>query len=111
MDLTNQVFKKYIDLFVIFFIDGILIYSRTDDDHIDNVRLVFEVLKDNQLFTKFSKCDYWLRSVILVGHIVSNEVELNSRKTEQVKSLPRPLSSIDIRIILRLAHYYQRFFE
>ena len=58
MDPMNQVFKKYLDLLVIVFIDGILIYSRSENDHMNLLRIVFQVFKDNQLFTKFSKCDF-----------------------------------------------------
>ena len=56
MDLMNEVFRKYLDLFVIVFIDDILIYLRSEDDHMINLRIVLQVIKDNQLFCKFIKC-------------------------------------------------------
>ena len=72
---------------MIVFIDDILIYSRSEDDHMDHLRIVLQVLKDNQLFAKFSKCEFWLRSIAYHGHIVSSEgVEVDMRKTEVVKS-------------------------
>ena len=55
MDLMNRMFKQYLDLFVIFFIDDILIYSRSEEEHASHLRIVLQTLKDRQLFTKFSK--------------------------------------------------------
>lgn len=63
MDLMNQVSRKYLDLFATFFIDDILIYSRSKDDHMSHLRIVRQILKDNNFFAKFSKCELWLRSV------------------------------------------------
>ena len=70
MDLMNRVFKQYLDIFVIVFIDDILVYSRTERDHADHLRIVLQTLRDHQLFDKFSKCEFWLRSVVFLGHIV-----------------------------------------
>ena len=58
MDLMNRVFKQYLDLFVIIFIDDILIYSRSEEEHASHLRVVLQTLKDRQLFTKFSKCEF-----------------------------------------------------
>ena len=63
MDLMNRVFKQYMDLFVIVFIDGILIYSRNEEEHVSHLRIFLHTLKDRQLFSKFSKCEFWLQSV------------------------------------------------
>lgn len=60
MDLINSVFRQYLHMFVIVFIDDILIYSRIEDEHTDDLRIVLQVLKDQQLFSKFSKCDFFL---------------------------------------------------
>ena len=73
MDLMNIVLKNYLDLFVIFFIDDILIYSRIEEEHANYLRVVLQNLKDRQLFAKVSKCDFWLQSVAFLGHIVSSE--------------------------------------
>ena len=72
MDLMNRTFRNCHDLFVIVLIDGILIYSRSENDHMRHLRTIFKVLKDNQLFSKFTKCEFWLRSVAFLGHIVSS---------------------------------------
>ena len=72
MDLMNRVFKQYLDLFIIVFIDDILIYSRSEEEHASNLIVVLQTLKDRQLFAKFSKCVFWLQSVAFLGHIVSS---------------------------------------
>ena len=69
MDLMNRVFKQYLDLFVILFIDDILIYSRSEEEHASHLRVVLHTLKDRQLFAKFSKCEFWLQFVAFIGHI------------------------------------------
>ena len=63
MDLINRVFKQYFNLFVIVFIDDILIYSKSEEEHASHLRVVLQTLKDCQLFAKFSECDFWLQSV------------------------------------------------
>ena len=63
MDLMNRVFKQYLDLFIIVFIDDILIYSSSEEEHASHLRVVLYNLKDHQLFTKFSKCEFWLQFV------------------------------------------------
>jgi len=71
MDLVNRVFRQYLDSFMIVFIDDILIYSRSEGEHMDHLRIVLQVLKDHQLYAKFSKFKFLLRSVAFLGHIVS----------------------------------------
>ena len=66
-------FKKYLDMFIIVFIDDILVYSRTERDHADHLTIVLQTLRDHQLFAKFIKCKFWLRSVAFLGHIISSD--------------------------------------
>ncbi|KAH0781018.1 hypothetical protein KY290_000616 [Solanum tuberosum] len=73
MDLMNRVFKQYLDLFVIVFINDILIYSRNEEEHANHLRVVLQTLKDHQLFANFSTCEFWLQSVTFFRHIVSSE--------------------------------------
>ena len=76
------------------------------------MRVVLNTLKDRQLFTKFSKCEFWLQSVAFLGHIVSSKgIRLDSQKIEAVKLWPRHTSVIDIRNFLVLVGYYKRFVE
>jgi hypothetical protein len=63
MNLMNKVFMEYLDQFVVVFIDDILIYSPKKETHADHLRLVLQKLRDNQLYAKFSKCDFWLKEV------------------------------------------------
>ena len=73
MDLMNRVFKHYLDLFIIIFIDDILIYSRSEEEHASHFRVVLQTLKDRQLFAKFSNYEFWLQSVSFLGHTISSE--------------------------------------
>ena len=103
-------FWSYLDSFVIAFIDDILVYSKNEGDHMDHLTVVLQVIKENQLFVKYSKCDFWLRSVVFLCHIIFSEgVEVDRVKTEAAKNLPRPLAPTNIRHFLGLASYYRRF--
>jgi hypothetical protein len=72
MNLMNKVFMEYLDKIVIVFIDDILIYSKSESDHEEHLRLVLQKLRDNQLYAKFSKCEFWIDKVPFLGHIISN---------------------------------------
>ncbi|KAM2008644.1 hypothetical protein ACFX16_003516 [Malus domestica] len=91
MDLMNIVFRPYLDRFVIVFIDDILIYSRSVNEHKKHLRLVLERLKDNQLYAKFSKCQFWLTQVGFLGHIVSAEgISMDPQKVSAVANWEQP---------------------
>ena len=78
----------------------------------DHLRVMLQVLKKNQLFSKYRKCEFWLRSVAFLAHIISSEgLEVDPRKTEAVKNYPRPLTPTDIRSFMGLAEYYRRLFD
>ncbi|WMV46041.1 hypothetical protein MTR67_039426 [Solanum verrucosum] len=78
----------------------------------DNLRILLQVLQDHQLYAKFSKCEFWLRTVAFLGHIVSSMgIKVDLKKIDVVKNWPRPLTRTDIRIFLGLAGYYRRFVE
>lgn len=112
MDLMNRVFKPFLDVFVIVFIDDIMVYSRSEEDHANHLRQVLQILRDRKLYAKFSKCEFWLRSVAFLGHIVSDEgVRVDTQKIEAVKNWPRPTTPTEVRSFLGLAGYYRRFVE
>ena len=71
MDLMNRVFRPYLDQFVVVFIDYILVYSKDAQEHENHLRIILQTLRENQLFAKLSKCDFWLKEVSFLGHIVS----------------------------------------
>jgi hypothetical protein len=72
MNLMNKVFMEYLDRFVVVFIDDIIIYSKSDSDHGEHLRLVLQKLRDNQLYAKYSKCEFWIGEVPFLGYIISN---------------------------------------
>ncbi|KAL4011397.1 hypothetical protein IC575_028455 [Cucumis melo] len=112
MDLMNRVFKEFLDSFVIVFIDDILIYSKTEAEHEEHLHQVLETLRANKLYAKFSKCEFWLRKVTFLGHVVSSEgVSVDPAKIEAVTNWTRPSTVSEIRSFLGLAGYYRRFVE
>jgi hypothetical protein len=72
MYLMNKVFMDYLYKFVVVFIDDILIYSKNEEEHEEHLRLVLQKLREHQLYAKFSKCDFWLKEVSLLGHIITD---------------------------------------
>ena len=112
MDLMHRVFQPYLDQFVVVFVDDILIYSQSEWEHEYKMRIVLQLLRDHQLYAKFSKCDFWLTEVRFLGHMVSaSRVSVNPEKVEAVMSWERPKSVFEIRSFLGLAGYYRRFIE
>nr|GEZ70747.1 hypothetical protein [Tanacetum cinerariifolium] len=110
MDLMNQVCKPYLDKFVIVFIDDILVYSKSKDEHEDHLRLVLELLKKEELYAKFSKCEFWLQEVQFLGHVVNQSgIHMDPSKIEAVKNWKAPTTPFEIRSFLGLACYYRRF--
>ncbi|WMV41428.1 hypothetical protein MTR67_034813 [Solanum verrucosum] len=94
MDFMNRVFRNFLDSFVIVYIDDILIYSKSEDDHMNHLRKVLQVLKDHQVYVKFSKCEFWLRSPAFLGHIVSSEAGYYRRFVEGFSSIASPLKTL-----------------
>ena len=102
--------RPYRDMFVIVFIDDILVYSHNEDEHSDHLRTILQTLRDHTLFATFSKCEFWLRSVAFLGHIISFEdIRVDPQKTEAVRNWPRPISPTDIQSFLGLSSYYHYF--
>ncbi|KAH0633112.1 hypothetical protein KY284_035898 [Solanum tuberosum] len=97
MDLMNKVFKHYLDLFVIVFIDDIIIYSRNEEEHATHLRIVVQTLKDRQLFAMFRKCEFWLQSVAFLGCIVSSEgIQVDSQKIERGKVIAYAFTQLKV---------------
>ncbi|XP_073226982.1 uncharacterized protein [Cicer arietinum] len=110
MGLMNRVFKPFLDQFVIVFIDDILVYSKSKEEHERHLMLVLQTLRDKQLYVKFLKCQFWLDSLAFLGHVVSkNGISVDPSKVEAVQSWPRPTTVKEIRSFLGLAGYYRRF--
>ena len=87
MDLMHRVFHPYLDQFVMVFVDDILIYSKSEEEHEDHLRVVLQILRDHQLYAKFSKCEFWLTKVKFLGHVVSSSsVSVDAKKIKAVMS-------------------------
>ncbi|GJV23905.1 putative reverse transcriptase domain-containing protein [Tanacetum coccineum] len=110
MDLMNHVCRPYLDKFVIVFIDNVLIYSKSKEEHEVHLKLILELLEKEKLFGKFSKCKFWLQEVHFHGHEVNSEgIHVDPNKIEAVKNWKPPKTPTEIRSFLGLAGYYRRF--
>ncbi|KAI3780620.1 hypothetical protein L2E82_10605 [Cichorium intybus] len=112
MDLMNRVCRPFLDTSVIVFIDDILVYSRSQTEHEVHLRQVLELLRREKLYAKFSKCEFWLREVQFLGHVINAEgVKVDPAKIEAVMKWEPPRSPTEVRSFLGLAGYYRRFVE
>ena len=112
MDLMNRVFRLYIDKFVVVFIDDILVYSKNQKEHEEYLRIVLETLKEQKMYAKWKKCDFWIQSISFLGHVISEEgIEVDSEKVEAVVFWKTTKNVTEIKSFLGLAGYYRRFIE
>ncbi len=112
MNLMNKIFMKYLDKFVIVFIDDILIYSKDKEEHAKHLKIVLQILREHQLYPKFSKCKFWLDSVEFLGHVITKEgIAVNPSKVQSVLEWNSPKNAKEIRGFLGMAGYYRRFIE
>ncbi|KAI3809549.1 hypothetical protein L1987_25526 [Smallanthus sonchifolius] len=112
MDLMNRVCKPYLDRFVIVFIDDILIYSRTKEEHEHHLKLILKLLRNEKLYAKFSKCEFWIREVHFLGHVINkNGIHVDPSKIEAIKNWEAPRTPTEVRQFLGLAGYYRRFIK
>jgi hypothetical protein len=112
MYLMNKMFMEYLDRFILVFIDDILIFSKTMEEHEEHLMLVLEKLRSNQLYAKFSKCEFWLTEVAFLGHVISaGGVSVDPGKVKDALNwMPRTTIS-EILSFLGLAGYYHRFIK
>jgi len=112
MDYMNRIFRPYLDQFVVVFIDDILIYSESREEHAEHLRLVLGILRKHQLYRKLSKCEFWLEEVQFLGHVISAQgIAVDPAKIETVVKWERPQTVSEVRSFLGLAGYYRRFVE
>jgi hypothetical protein len=110
--LMNKVFTEYLDKFVMVLIDDILVYSRSEEEHEEHLHLVLQKLREHRLYAKLSKCEFWMKQVAFLGHIISKGgISIDPSKVQDVLSWNAPTSVGDIWSFLGLAGYYQRFIE
>ncbi|KAK1604694.1 hypothetical protein QYE76_028367, partial [Lolium multiflorum] len=112
MNLMNKIFMNFLDKFVVVFIDDILIYSKSEEEHEQHLEIVLETLRQHKLYAKFSKCDFWLREVGFLGHILSaGGIVVDPTKIKTVAEWKTPTTQTEVRAFLGLAGYYRRFVE
>jgi len=106
----NSVFMPELDKFVVVFIDDILVYSRNEEEHAEHLRVVLTRLREHQLYAKFSKCEFWLKKVPFLGHVLSEEgISVDPTKVQEVLDWKVPTSVHEVRSFLGLVGYYLRF--
>ena len=112
MSMMNKVLMEFLDKFVVVFIDDILVYSKNEEEHKEHLRLVLKKLREHQLYAKFSKCEFWLKEVGFLGHVILGDgIAVDPSKVEAVTEWKAPTSVGEIRSFLGLTGYYRRFIE
>jgi len=112
MDYMNRIFRPFLDKFIVVFIDDILIYSRTHEEHAEHLRIMLGILREKQLFAKLSKSDFWMREVQFLGHVISTQgITVDPTKVEAVIQWECPKSVTEIQSFVGLVGYYKRFIE
>nr|GFC61903.1 putative reverse transcriptase domain-containing protein [Tanacetum cinerariifolium] len=110
MDLMNQVCKLYLDKFVIFFIDDIMIYSKSKKEHEGHLRQILNLLKKEELYAKFSKYEFWISRVQFLGHVIDfRGIHVDPAKIKSIQDCASPKTPTKIHQFLGLAGYYRRF--
>lgn len=112
MDLMNRVFQSYLDHFVMVFINDILIYSKNGSAHAEQLRIVLQILREKQLYVEFSKCEFWLREVGFLGHVIFVDgihVDLNNILI--IVDWKVPKNVFEVHSFLGLVGYFRHFFK
>jgi hypothetical protein len=112
MNLMNSVFMDYLDKFVVVFIDDILIYSQSEEEHVDHLRMVLQRLREHQLYAKLSKCEFWINEVLFLGHIINKDgLAVDLKKVADILNWKAPTDARGIKSFIGMARYYRRFIE
>ncbi|KAL0402210.1 UNVERIFIED_CONTAM: Retrovirus-related Pol polyprotein from transposon.6 [Sesamum latifolium] len=112
MALMNSIFHEYLDQFVIIFIDDILVYSRSMEEHEQHLRIVLQILKEKELYAKLSKYEFWINQVVFLGHVIFGDgVMLDPSKVKAIMECRVPKNATEVRSFLGLVGYYRRFVE
>nr|GEV90434.1 putative reverse transcriptase domain-containing protein [Tanacetum cinerariifolium] len=112
MDLMNRVCRPYLDKFVIVFIDDILVYFKTREEHEVHLGLALTLLKKEKMYAKFSKYEFWLPEVQFLRHMINgSDIHVDPSKIEAFKNCKAPRTPFEVRSVLGLARHYRRFIE
>lgn len=108
--LMNSILRPFLDKFVIVYLDDVLIYSRTSEEHKHHLRLVLQALREHKLYAKLTKCEFWRDTLPFLGHIISQEgISMDPDKLAAIKQWPIPTTVTQLQSFLGLANYYRRF--
>jgi hypothetical protein len=112
INLMNSVFMDYLDKFVMVFIDDILIYSQSEEEHVDHLKMVLQRLREHQLYAKLSKCEFWINEVVFLGHIINKDgLAVDQKKVADILNWKAPTDARGIKSFTGMARYYRRFIE
>jgi hypothetical protein len=112
MCLMNGIFREYLDKFVIVFLDGILVYSKSEEEHEQHLRMVLQILRQHQLYAKLIKCSFYQRQIHYLGHIISEEgIAIDPEKIKSIAEWTTPRNVSEVRSFMGLIGYYRRFIE
>jgi hypothetical protein len=112
MNLMNIVFIDYLNKFVVVFIDDILIYSQTKEEHADHLKMVLQRLREHQLYAKLSKCEFWIDEVLFLGHIIKKDgLTVDPKKVTDILNWKAPTYARGIKSFIGMARYYRRFMK
>jgi hypothetical protein len=112
MNLMNKVFMEELDKFIVVFIDDVLIYSKSREDHEHHLRIVLERLRAHQLYAKLNKCEFWLEKIAFLRHILTTKgIKVDPSKVEAVSKWKQPSNVSEVQSFLGMAGYYRRFIK
>jgi len=112
VDYVNQIFRPFLDKFVVVFVDDMLMYSHSIEEHVEHLRIVLNILREKQLYAELSKCEFWMSKIQFLGHFISAPgISVDPSKVKVVLQLKCPKTVTEIRSFVGLAGYYRRFIE
>jgi hypothetical protein len=112
MCLMNSIFSQYLDKFIVVFIDDILVYSKTKEEHDEHLRIALQTLRKHKLYAKFDKCDFYQKEILYLGHVISSEgIVVDPENIKSIMEWPVPKDVVDIWSFMGITEYYRRFIE
>jgi len=110
MALMNNIFRNELDQFVIIYLDDILVYSKSKNEHLQHLQKVLKTLRENKLYAKWEKCELFQKQVEYLGYVISTDrIAVDDRKIKSIKEWKTPTNTTEIRSFLGLASYYRKF--